>query len=87
MDGIHAECCQVSLLQRVLAKKRDPGSHICFMELLKSECKDETFQLERDFWDTVTNVLSQELLLAAQGKVTLIVNDASLFKRFCFLRV
>jgi predicted nucleotidyltransferase len=34
MDSIYSSCAQVQHLQKVLAKKRDPVTHVCFMDEL-----------------------------------------------------
>nr|XP_037860765.1 conserved oligomeric Golgi complex subunit 5 [Chlorocebus sabaeus] len=41
MDHIYAVCRQVQHLQKVLAKKRDPVSHICFIEEIVKVCLNE----------------------------------------------
>ena len=34
MDAVHAGCAQVQHLQKVLVKKRDPVTHVCFIDEL-----------------------------------------------------
>ncbi|XP_062338833.1 conserved oligomeric Golgi complex subunit 5 isoform X1 [Osmerus eperlanus] len=58
MDQICAACGQVQHLQKVLTKKRDPVTHVCFIdEILKDGQPDILYT----FWTSVTNTLSVEL--------------------------
>ncbi|XP_072026015.1 conserved oligomeric Golgi complex subunit 5-like [Amphiura filiformis] len=64
MDQIHSACGQVQHLQKVLAKKRDPVTHVCFMEELS---KDGHGGIMRIFWDATTQTLKKELSEAAHS--------------------
>lgn len=57
MDQICAACGQVQHLQKVLTKKRDPVTHVCFIdEIIKDGQPDILFT----FWNSVTETLSVE---------------------------
>lgn len=53
-----------SFLQ-VLAKKRDPVTHVCFLEEVQ---KTGRLDLFGSVWQSVTRILTQEFAKAAQGK-------------------
>ncbi|XP_072175838.1 conserved oligomeric Golgi complex subunit 5-like [Diadema setosum] len=57
MDQIYAACGQVNHLQKVLAKKRDPVTHVCFMEELQ---KDGHGNIMLSFWMSVTRLMKEE---------------------------
>ncbi|RMC10340.1 hypothetical protein DUI87_13143 [Hirundo rustica rustica] len=57
MDQICAACGQVQHLQKVLAKKRDPVSHVCFIEEI---VKDGQSDILYKFWTAVTQTLSSQ---------------------------
>ncbi|KAL0962660.1 hypothetical protein UPYG_G00343520 [Umbra pygmaea] len=57
MDQICAACGQVQHLQKVLAKKRDPVTHVCFIDEI---IKDAQPDILYTFWSDVTNTLSVE---------------------------
>ncbi|XP_054862371.1 conserved oligomeric Golgi complex subunit 5 [Amphiprion ocellaris] len=64
MDQICAACRQVQHLQKVLMKKRDPVSHVCFIdEIIKDGQPDILFT----FWTDVTNTLSDEFHRATEA--------------------
>ncbi|XP_068611151.1 conserved oligomeric Golgi complex subunit 5 [Brachionichthys hirsutus] len=64
MDQICAACRQVQHLQKVLMKKRDPVTHVCFMdEIVKDGCPDILYT----FWNDVTNTLSEEFHKASEA--------------------
>ncbi|KAM6986870.1 conserved oligomeric Golgi complex subunit 5 [Aplochiton taeniatus] len=57
MDQICAACGQVQHLQKVLTKKRDPVSHVCFIDDI---IKDGQPDILYTFWSDVTYTLSVE---------------------------
>ncbi|KAM4614883.1 conserved oligomeric Golgi complex subunit 5 [Polymixia lowei] len=57
MDQICAACRQVQHLQKVLTKKRDPVTHVCFIDEI---IKDGQPDILYTFWSDVTNTLSVE---------------------------
>lgn len=67
MDLIYSACGQVHHLQKVLAKKRDPVTHVCFMEEL---LKDGNTCIA-SFWNSVTSILTQEFSQSAQASTFL----------------
>ncbi|KAK2832624.1 hypothetical protein Q7C36_016086 [Tachysurus vachellii] len=58
MDQICAACSQVQHLHKVLTKKRDPVTHVCFMDEF---IKDGQSDILYTFWDSITQMLSVEL--------------------------
>ncbi|XP_069765263.1 conserved oligomeric Golgi complex subunit 5 isoform X2 [Narcine bancroftii] len=54
MDQICAACGQVQHLQKVLTKKRDPVTHICFIDEI---AKDSHTDILYAFWNSVTEML------------------------------
>ncbi|KAK6993674.1 conserved oligomeric Golgi complex subunit 5 [Biomphalaria glabrata] len=65
MDNIYSACVQVQHLQKVLVKKRDPVSHVCFIdELAKHHHSD--VNIIQAFWDDVTKMLTLEFNTAAE---------------------
>uniref|UniRef100_F6S4H9 Conserved oligomeric Golgi complex subunit 5 n=1 Tax=Callithrix jacchus TaxID=9483 RepID=F6S4H9_CALJA len=68
MDHIYAVCGQVQHLQKVLAKKRDPVSHICFIEEIVKEGQPEIFYT---FWNSVTQALSSQFHMATNSSMFL----------------
>ena len=52
-------------LQKVLAKKRDPVTHVCFLEELN---QNRNTHLVQRFWTEVTGLLTKEFNKAASGK-------------------
>ncbi|CAL9683319.1 unnamed protein product [Knipowitschia caucasica] len=63
MDQICAACRQVQHLQKVLIKKRDPVSHVCFIDEI---IKDGQPDILCTFWTDVTNTLSQQFHRASE---------------------
>lgn len=67
-DSFFVECfrltLQVQQLHKVLAKKRDPVTHVSFLDELN--VKRNTHLVQR-FWLLVTAVLTQEFQKAANG--------------------
>uniref|UniRef100_A0A672IKM1 Conserved oligomeric Golgi complex subunit 5 n=1 Tax=Salarias fasciatus TaxID=181472 RepID=A0A672IKM1_SALFA len=57
MDQICAACRQVQHLQKVLMKKRDPVSHVCFIDEIT---KDAQSDILYTFWTDVTGSLSSQ---------------------------
>ncbi|XP_034145911.1 conserved oligomeric Golgi complex subunit 5 isoform X2 [Esox lucius] len=57
MDQICAACGQVQHLQKVLTKKRDPVTHVCFIDEI---IKDAQSDILYTFWSDVTHTLSVE---------------------------
>lgn len=49
---------------QVLAKKRDPVTHVCFLEEVQQSSKVDLFT---SVWQNVTRILTQEFAKAAQG--------------------
>ncbi|KAJ0012378.1 hypothetical protein NQD34_016712 [Periophthalmus magnuspinnatus] len=64
MDQICAACRQVQHLQKVLIKKRDPVSHVCFIDEI---IKDGQLDILCIFWTNVTDTLSKEFHRAAEA--------------------
>ncbi|KAJ0057669.1 hypothetical protein NL108_011593, partial [Boleophthalmus pectinirostris] len=64
MDQICAACRQVQHLQKVLIKKRDPVSHVCFIDEI---IKDGQPDILCTFWTNVTDTLSKEFHRAAEA--------------------
>jgi len=62
MDQIFSSCAQVQHLQKVLAKKRDPVTHVCYLDELNS---NRNSYLAHRFWTQVTELLTQEFDRAA----------------------
>ncbi|XP_068713905.1 conserved oligomeric Golgi complex subunit 5-like [Montipora foliosa] len=67
MDSIYSACGQIHHLQKVLAKKRDPVTHVCFMEELVKDGNNSI----ASFWESVTSILTQEFAQAAQASTFL----------------
>ncbi|XP_032895598.1 conserved oligomeric Golgi complex subunit 5 isoform X1 [Amblyraja radiata] len=55
MDQICAACGQVQHLQKVLTKKRDPVTHVCFIDEI---AKDSHTDILYVFWNSVTAMLA-----------------------------
>lgn len=72
MDNIYAACAQIQHLQKVLVKKRDPVTHICFIEEL-SKNSSEPINIMQEFWESVTHILTEEFTAAS--------NDSSFLKQ------
>ncbi|XP_012412809.1 conserved oligomeric Golgi complex subunit 5 isoform X2 [Trichechus manatus latirostris] len=68
MDHICTVCGQVQHLQRVLAKKRDPVSHICFIEEIVKDGQSEILYM---FWNSVTQALSSQFNMATNSSMFL----------------
>ncbi|XP_047245427.1 conserved oligomeric Golgi complex subunit 5 [Girardinichthys multiradiatus] len=64
MDQICAACRQVQHLQKVLMKKRDPVSHVCFIDVI---IKDGQPDILYTFWTDVTCTLSEEFHRATEA--------------------
>ncbi|KAM4569159.1 conserved oligomeric Golgi complex subunit 5 [Odontesthes bonariensis] len=64
MDQICAACRQVQHLQKVLMKKRDPVSHVCFIDEI---IKDGQPDILYTFWTDVTSTLSDEFHRATEA--------------------
>lgn len=63
MDDIYHACVQTSHLHKVLAKKRDPVSHVCFLEEVQRHSKSDLFTR---VWRNITRILTEEFSKAAQ---------------------
>ncbi|KAL1482905.1 hypothetical protein MTO96_033491 [Rhipicephalus appendiculatus] len=62
VDSVCQACCQIQQLEQVLAKKKDPVTHVVFLqELQKSGHGD----ILRTFWLSLAEMLSDELAKAA----------------------
>ncbi|XP_011370802.1 conserved oligomeric Golgi complex subunit 5 isoform X2 [Pteropus alecto] len=68
VDHICTVCGQVQHLQKVLAKKRDPVSHICFIEEV---VKDEQSGILYTFWNSVTQALYSQFQMATNSSMFL----------------
>ncbi|XP_010288193.1 PREDICTED: conserved oligomeric Golgi complex subunit 5-like, partial [Phaethon lepturus] len=68
MDQICAACGQVQHLQKVLTKKRDPVSHVCFIEEI---VKDGQSDILYKFWTAVTQTLSSQFQSATDSSMFL----------------
>ncbi|XP_017170542.1 conserved oligomeric Golgi complex subunit 5 isoform X4 [Mus musculus] len=68
MDHICAACGQVQHLQKVLTKKRDPVSHICFIEEIIKDGQPEILYM---FWNAVTLALSSHFHSATNSSMFL----------------
>ncbi|XP_008399444.1 conserved oligomeric Golgi complex subunit 5 isoform X3 [Poecilia reticulata] len=65
MDQICAACRQVQHLQKVLVKKRDPVSHVCFIdEIIKQDGQPDILYT---FWTDVTGTLSENFHRATEA--------------------
>ncbi|XP_016519047.1 conserved oligomeric Golgi complex subunit 5 [Poecilia formosa] len=64
MDQICAACRQVQHLQKVLVKKRDPVSHVCFIDEI---IKDGQPDILYTFWTDVTGTLSDDFHRATEA--------------------
>ncbi|XP_073184558.1 conserved oligomeric Golgi complex subunit 5 isoform X2 [Lepidochelys kempii] len=87
MDQICAACAQVQHLQKVLTKKRDPVSHVCFIEEIVKTNTAATLTSATDtlvpkfqegqsdilytFWTAVTQTLSSQFQMATDSSVFL----------------
>uniref|UniRef100_A0A8B9D9L5 Conserved oligomeric Golgi complex subunit 5 n=1 Tax=Anser cygnoides TaxID=8845 RepID=A0A8B9D9L5_ANSCY len=68
MDQICAACGQVQHLQKLLTKKRDPISHVCFIEEI---VKDGQSDILYKFWTAVTQTLSSQFQSATDSSMFL----------------
>ncbi|KAM9312504.1 conserved oligomeric Golgi complex subunit 5 [Gastrophryne carolinensis] len=68
MDQIYAACIQVQHLQKVLMKKRDPVSHVCFFDEI---AKDGQSDILYAFWSSVTQILSSQFEKATNSSTFL----------------
>uniref|UniRef100_A0A8C3WP07 Conserved oligomeric Golgi complex subunit 5 n=1 Tax=Catagonus wagneri TaxID=51154 RepID=A0A8C3WP07_9CETA len=68
VDHIFTVCGQVQHLQKILAKKRDPVSHICFIEEI---VKDGHSEILYTFWNSVTQALSSQFHKATNSSMFL----------------
>ncbi|KAM6202287.1 conserved oligomeric Golgi complex subunit 5-like [Rhynchocyon petersi] len=68
MDHICTVCAQVQHLQKVLTKKRDPVSHICFIEEIN---KDGHSEILHTFWNSVSQALSSQFQTATNSSMFL----------------
>ncbi|XP_071153138.1 conserved oligomeric Golgi complex subunit 5-like isoform X1 [Mytilus edulis] len=66
MDNIYASCAQVQHLQKVLVKKRDPVTHVGFIEELAKH-KDGNVNIMQNFWENITKMLTTEFHEATEG--------------------
>ncbi|CAL1534536.1 unnamed protein product [Lymnaea stagnalis] len=66
MDNIYSACAQVQHLQKVLVKKRDPVSHVCFHDELAKHHNSEV-NIIHNFWEDVTKMLTNELNNASEN--------------------
>ncbi|KAM4748513.1 conserved oligomeric Golgi complex subunit 5 [Rhinophrynus dorsalis] len=68
MDQIYAACVQVQHLQKVLTKKRDPVTHVCFIDEI---AKDGQSDILYTFWNSVTRILSSQFEKATTASMFL----------------
>ncbi|XP_053319174.1 conserved oligomeric Golgi complex subunit 5 [Spea bombifrons] len=68
MDQIYSACVQVQHLQKVLTKKRDPVSHVCFIDEI---AKDGQADILYTFWNSVTQRLSSQFTKATNSSTFL----------------
>uniref|UniRef100_A0A8B9WPU8 Conserved oligomeric Golgi complex subunit 5 n=1 Tax=Bos mutus grunniens TaxID=30521 RepID=A0A8B9WPU8_BOSMU len=68
VDHIFTVCGQVQHLQKILTKKRDPVSHICFIEEI---VKDGQAEILYTFWSSVTQALSSQFQTATNSSMFL----------------
>ncbi|XP_030898034.1 conserved oligomeric Golgi complex subunit 5, partial [Leptonychotes weddellii] len=68
IDHICTVCGQVQHLQKILAKKRDPVSHICFIEEI---VKDGQSEILYTFWNSITQALSSQFRMATDSSMFL----------------
>ncbi|XP_055276138.1 conserved oligomeric Golgi complex subunit 5 [Moschus berezovskii] len=68
VDHIFTVCGQVQHLQKILAKKRDPVSHICFIEEI---VKDGQAEILYTFWNSITQALSSQFQTATNSSMFL----------------
>nr|XP_056702455.1 conserved oligomeric Golgi complex subunit 5 [Euleptes europaea] len=68
MDQICAACGQVQHLQKVLSKKRDPVTHVCFIDEL---AKDGQSDILYTFWTAVTRTLASQFQTATDSSMFL----------------
>eukprot|EP00066_Takifugu_rubripes_P022163 XP_011611429.1 PREDICTED: conserved oligomeric Golgi complex subunit 5 [Takifugu rubripes] len=64
MDQICAACRQVQHLQKILMKKRDPVTHVCFIDDI---FKDGQADILYTFWNDVTRTLGEEFHTATEA--------------------
>ncbi|KAL3853402.1 hypothetical protein ACJMK2_016944 [Sinanodonta woodiana] len=70
MDSIYSTCAQVQHLQKVLVKKRDPVTHVCFIEELGKQ-QDKPVNIMVEFWEHVTKMLTAEFKEVAEASMFL----------------
>ncbi|XP_048741093.2 conserved oligomeric Golgi complex subunit 5-like isoform X2 [Ostrea edulis] len=70
MDNIYASCAQVQHLQKVLVKKRDPVTHVCFIEELAKH-REGRVNIMQDFWESITHMLTDEFNNASEASTHL----------------
>ncbi|KAM8972101.1 conserved oligomeric Golgi complex subunit 5 [Pelodytes ibericus] len=68
MDQIYAACVQVQHLQKVLTKKRDPVSLVCFIDEI---AKDGQADILYTFWNSITQMLSSQFAKATNSSTFL----------------
>ncbi|XP_067860966.1 conserved oligomeric Golgi complex subunit 5 isoform X2 [Heptranchias perlo] len=68
MDQICAACGQVQHLQKVLTKKRDPVTHVCFIDEI---AKDSQADILYVFWNAVTEILTVKFQKATNSSTFL----------------
>ncbi|KAK7101689.1 conserved oligomeric Golgi complex subunit 5-like isoform X2 [Littorina saxatilis] len=66
MDSIYSACAQVQHLQKVLAKKRDPVTHVCFIDELAKH-RHGNMNIIQEFWENVTRMLTREFHEASES--------------------
>ncbi|XP_059152670.1 conserved oligomeric Golgi complex subunit 5-like [Physella acuta] len=70
MDNIYSACAQVQHLQKVVVKKRDPVSHVSFLDELAKHHHGEV-NIIHTFWEDVTKMLTKEMNNASENSTFL----------------
>lgn len=63
MDQMFTACSHIQHLQKVLIKKRDPVTHVCFLDELK---KNQDNDIVQSFWVSMTEILTKQFSDAAK---------------------
>ncbi|KAK7476321.1 hypothetical protein BaRGS_00032439 [Batillaria attramentaria] len=66
MDSIYSACSQIQHLQKVLAKKRDPVTHVCFIDELAKH-RQGSVNIIQEFWENITRMLTREFKDASES--------------------
>ncbi|XP_062515247.1 conserved oligomeric Golgi complex subunit 5-like [Corticium candelabrum] len=66
IDTVSGSFKRVYQLQKVLAKKKDPGSQVCFVEELSQDSQKSSLD---HMWTSTVKILQEELAVAAQASI------------------